>query len=68
MIKLTILFLILFPVLLAGLVIWALLRWFHGTPPKKSTGDTLPETFRTIAYVVLIILLFGVTSGFLGAA
>ncbi|MCK0120040.1 MAG: hypothetical protein ABJO29_04270 [Yoonia sp.] len=68
MIKLLLLFLLLLPAIMGGLVIWALLRWFNGAPPQKSIGETLPETIRTIAFIVLVILLFGVTSGFLGAA
>lgn len=68
MIKLLIFFLLLFPVLIGMLLIWALLRWFNGAPPKQSIGDTLPDTIRRIAFVVLVILLFGVTSSFLGAA
>lgn len=68
MIKLLLLFLLLFPAILGGLVIWILLRWFNGAPPKRSMEDAVPDMVRTIAYVVLVILLFGVTSGFLGAA
>ena len=30
--------------------------------------DTMPDTFKRIAYVVLVVLLLGVTSGLLGAA
>jgi len=32
----------------------------------KSEGDTVPETVRTIAYLVLLVVMFGVTSGLLG--
>lgn len=30
--------------------------------------DTMPETFRRISYVVLVLLLLGLASGWLGAA
>lgn len=30
---------------------------------KKA--DTMPDTFKTVAYVLLIILMFGVTTGWL---
>lgn len=30
--------------------------------------DTMPDTFKRIAYVVLVVLMFGVASGWLGAA
>jgi hypothetical protein len=36
------------------------------TPRKKE--DTMPATFHTIAYVLLIVLMCGVASGWLGAA
>ena len=32
------------------------------------TGGSMPKPFTTIAYVLLILLMFGVTSGLLGAA
>jgi hypothetical protein len=67
--KLLFLLTVLFPFLLGGFVLWAVLRWFNGPIAKrKKKEDKVPETVRTIAFVVLVILLFGVTSGFLGAA
>ena len=33
-----------------------------------QTGDTMPKTFSMIAYLLLILLMLGVTSGLLGAA
>ena len=30
--------------------------------------DTMPDTFKRIAYVVLVVLMLGVASGWLGAA
>ncbi len=35
---------------------------------KGAVGDTMPKTFSTIAYVLLIMLMFGVATGWLGAA
>ncbi len=38
---------------------------------RVATGkdeDTMPETFKRIAYGVLVILMLGVASGLLGAA
>lgn len=68
MIKLLLLFVALIPLVIGGLVVLAILRWFKGPAPKAIKEDTVPETVRTIAFIVLVILLFGVTSGFLGAA
>ncbi len=68
MIKLLLLFVALIPFAIGGLIILAILRWFKGPAPKTLTENTVPETVRTIAFIVLVILLFGVTSGFLGAA
>lgn len=53
--------------LVIGVVaIWGVLRWIGG-PARAPSEDTLPETIRTIAFIVLIILMFGVTSGVMGA-
>lgn len=68
MLKLVFLALALIPLVIGGLIIWALLRWLGGPTPKPVKEDTVPETVRTVAFIVLVILLFGVTSGFLGAA
>ena len=35
---------------------------------KETKEDSMPQTFSRIAYVVLIILMFGICAGFLGAA
>lgn len=39
-----------------------------GTLPQrvKPRGDTMPDTFKTVAYVLLIMLMFGVITGWLG--
>jgi len=37
-----------------------------GNPARSPERDTMPETFQRAAYVMLIVLLFGVTSGWLG--
>lgn len=35
---------------------------------KGATGDNMSETVSKIAYVLLIVLMFGVATGWLGAA
>ena len=37
-------------------------------PRPRHKDDTMPATFHTIAYVLLIVLMFGVATGWLGAA
>ena len=37
-----------------------------GSAAPATERDTMPETFQRAAYVMLIVLLFGVTSGWLG--
>ncbi len=37
-------------------------------PALRKKEDTMPATFHTIAYVLLIVLMFGVATGWLGAA
>ena len=39
-----------------------------GPRPEPQRGDTLPTTFRTIAYVLLLLLMLGITTGLIGAA
>lgn len=69
MIKMFFLLTVLVPLAIGGLAIWAVWRWIGGPAPIHPVKeDTVPETVRTIAFIVLVILLFGVTSGFLGAA
>lgn len=34
-------------------------------PRKPTQGDSLPDTFKTIAYILLIVLMLGVTTGWL---
>ena len=35
---------------------------------QGKEDDHMPDTFKRIAYIVLVILMFGVTSGWLGAS
>lgn len=35
---------------------------------QTALGDDMPKTFQRIAYVVLILLMLGVVTGWLGAA
>lgn len=34
---------------------------------KEKEEDQMPDTFKRVAYITLIVLMFGVTSGWLGA-
>lgn len=36
------------------------------TPAAPGSEDRMPDTFRNIAYLLLLILLFGITMGWLG--
>ncbi|SEW25006.1 hypothetical protein SAMN04488515_1836 [Cognatiyoonia koreensis] len=33
---------------------------------QSALGDNMPKTFQRVAYVVLILLMFGVVTGWLG--
>jgi len=69
MIKLFFLLIVLVPLAIGGLAIWAILRWIGGPAPVEPVKeDNVPKIVQTIAFIVLVILLFGVTSGILGAA
>lgn len=37
-------------------------------PAMRNKENTMPAAFHTIAYVLLIVLMFGVATGWLGAA
>ncbi len=64
--------LILFVFLLAGvaLAFASVMMALRAVAPANDTrkGDTMPKTFSTIAYVLLILLMFGIATGWLGAA
>ena len=64
--------LVLFVFLLAGLVLAfaSVMIALRVIAPSHTsgTGDSMPRTFSTIAYVLLILLMFGVVTGWLGAA
>lgn len=66
MLRLILLFFFLLILAIGALFMLGLLRWLGG-PASKPGEVTVPETFRTIAFVVLLVLMFGVTSGVLGA-
>lgn len=66
--------LIFFALLLSGIVIataaiLAALRAIGGPAPDDPTrkADPMPKTLQTAAYVLLIIVMFGVVTGWLGA-
>lgn len=59
--------------LLIGLVVFAIgavtnMAKTVQTSAHTALGDDMPKTFQRIAYVVLILLMFGVVTGWLGAA
>ncbi len=44
-----------------------MLRSFGAATQAATTGDKLPSSIRTVAYVLLIALMLGVVTGWLGA-
>lgn len=61
-------FLLLALLVIALLAINTLARTVQHIAQPSKTGDTLPMTFQRIAYVLLILLMFGIAFGWLGAA
>lgn len=58
-------------ILVAGLAAFAVisvLALFKPQPTQGAhhKGDTMPDSIKTVAYVVLILLMFGITTGFIG--
>lgn len=43
-------------------------RSAHLAVASQTQRDTMPDTVRRIAYIALIVLMFGVVSGWLGAS
>lgn len=66
MLRLILLGLFLVVMAMGAIAVLAMLRWISG-PASQPEGGKMPESFRTIAYLVLLALMFGVTSGVLGA-
>lgn len=44
-----------------------MLRSFGASAQAATTGDKLPSSIQTVAYVLLIALMLGVVTGWLGA-
>lgn len=57
-------------VAVAAIAIMALLRTIQDVTEVGAgkDDDMMPAKFRRITYVLLVVLLFGVTTGWLGAA
>ena len=67
-----ILFLLLFAsAILAIVAVMALLKPAGGSSAPgmsvQKKEDTMPDTFRTVAYVLLLVLMVGVATGWLGS-
>ena len=47
--------------------ITSVMALFGRTAPANDVkkADTMPDTIKTVAYVLLIVLMFGITSGWL---
>ncbi len=53
---------------LAVSAVTLMLRSFGATSQAATQGDKLPSSIRTVAYILLLVLMFGVVTGWLGAA
>jgi hypothetical protein len=71
MFRLALFFFLLASVALAIASVMAMLRsMFIGPDPTQTErpNDTMPKTFRTVSYILLLLLMFGVSTGWLGGA
>lgn len=50
---------------LALTAVWSFLRGINSAASRSTQEVTLPDTFKTAAYVLLIVLMFGVVTGWL---
>ena len=58
--------LILVLIVIAAMTVAGMVRALSGWTAPETTGNTMPEGVRKISYVALIVLMFGVTTGWLG--
>lgn len=69
MLRLILLMLFISVSVLAATALMALvIQSARSAAPRNRKEDTMPKTFRNIAYVLLVVLMFGVVTGWLGAA
>lgn len=69
MARLILVLLLVAAVLVMAQVVLRLLQPLEEVAPKpiaRNGGNTLPDTFKNIAYALLIVLMFGVVTGWLG--
>jgi len=50
---------------LAMTAAWTFVRTVSGAASRSTQEATLPDTFKTVAYALLIVLMFGVVTGWL---
>lgn len=55
-------------VLVATALMAFVIQTARSAAPRNRNEDAMPKTFRNIAYVLLVVLMFGVVTGWLGAA
>lgn len=67
MLRLILLILLVAAVLIAFTAVLGTMQMV-GSRTTSSQEDRMPATFQKIAYVLLIVLMFGVTTGWLGAS
>ena len=52
---------------IAVFAVTSMLRAAKVVQDAVQSGDTMPDTFQRVAYVLLIVLMFGICTGWLGA-
>jgi hypothetical protein len=68
MTRLILLLLLFSAAMIAVSIIATLLQPNPAVPPRQKKETSMPATFQYIAYALLIALMFGVVTGWLGAA
>lgn len=68
MTRLILLLLLFSAAMIAVSIIATLLQPNPTVPPRQKKETSMPATFQYIAYALLIALMFGVVTGWLGAA
>jgi len=69
MLRLLLVLLLLLILVLVALIVFGLARMVLGpTDPPPASEGKMPKAVQKIAYIALLILMFGITAGWIGGA
>ena len=66
MARLIIVLFLLIAAIIVAAAVWSLVEATRPAPATCTKEDTMPKTFRTVAYILLILFMLGVAFGLIG--